>query len=636
MSDPNGAGTLAAGDTNIIGTLNVANLSSLNGGLVVTGGVNISSTAQSGNVAMNISSTTSNSSIFSVKELNTNFGGLALTGAFSSINSYWGEEFTNNRTATGCTADTTQARGTGAPTNCTANTGPISADLTNGGAGTGTCTFASVNDTVNGIERITAADGSSTDMSCAEFVGSSTANDADLFLNSNNLPVAAFKVKAPATSGSNVRHSIGIGHIGTAASGTGTVGVTQIGSAASGPTGIWVDNCTTPGTGTTCSDTTWNAHVQVAGTASTNVDCNVTIDSSNFAYIRIEVLSAGASAINAKVYIDGNVSDGVNPTLCPAFSSPPTINNVAWGWFVNVDANGSLNGSFNYDIDYVRIWQDDAAPSGDTPSEVDSNQSDIGSEEPSSIIPTTPPLSPDSADPNVAGSFFNFNANSSEDTVFNHNVFVHGTLYADKIKANQIEGLSIFTDQLASLQQRLNTEATNSASSTTITNYIETATTVLNLNDGLTVGGDAKFNGNVFFYKLVTFVEKTVFNNDVSFTAHIATGGTVPQTQLEAAAGITSSTEQNANLAQADIEGNDISGQFTLKLGDNADIGKLLTVKFNKQYAKAPRIFLSPANGSAANLKYYINSTTTEFSITTTDASLTPGAELVFNYWIVQ
>jgi hypothetical protein len=283
-----------------------------------------------------------------------------------------------------------------------------------------------------------------------------------------------------------------------------------------------------------------------------------------------------------------------------------------------------------FDIDYMRIWQDDnsSADSTDTSSSTDQTAADM----------SEAPLTEDGA-ASVADQIgiIDFTTATSEDTVINGNLFVHGTIYADKIKANEIEGLSIFTDQLASLQQKLNeaSSTTTNPDGTTNTNtIIQTATTTLNLRDGLTVGGDANFHGNVFFYKLVTFTEKTLFNNDVTFAAHVTTDGTAPTYNLEAGAGNGTDTAGN-QLAKANVDGNDTSGSLSVTTGNNTAAGKVVSVTFNKPFAKAPRVILSATNDQAANAKYYVQATTTGFTIYLIDAPAS-GANLQFNYFVIQ
>ncbi|MDP2671066.1 MAG: site-specific integrase [bacterium] len=313
-------------------------------------------TATDNTAVLNLQDTSSNT-LFQFKDLNTNFGGLAIGGAFASVNSYYAEEFNRLRTAgAGCIAETVNARGgDGNTNNCTASTGPISVAVTLGA--TAACAFRSVADSNGGYEEINAADGTG-NAACLEYIGTNTANDAQLMFNSNNLPVALFKVRPTraASGDTNSRYFIGLGNLGTAGSGVSTDAQDIMDT--SDDSGIYFSNCTDPTTASTCNDTTWNVSLQNGATISTK-DCGVTISTTNFAVMRIEVVSAGASAASVNAYVDGDVSDGVSWTACPAFGSV-TVDGLAWGWFANTHANASLNSNFNFHIDYVRVWQDDA------------------------------------------------------------------------------------------------------------------------------------------------------------------------------------------------------------------------------------------------------------------------------------
>jgi hypothetical protein len=431
----------------------------------------------------------------------------------------------------------------------------------------------------------------------------------------------------PSATAQNQRTFMGISSLATA-----------VANPATGTKGIYFSNCTAPTT-PTCG-ATWSgivsdgATVPNSATSTNAVACPSTdkqgssAQTTNFMYGRIEFRKAPATTVvEIEFFIDYDVSNGIQETSCgtvTSIGSSGGLNSIAMSMF-QMSVSGAISLTTNLDVDYFRVWQDDAPtdPSATDTTNTTSDNSTIATI-------TAPPISPDSPDPNIAGSFFNFMGNTADDTVFNHNVFIHGTLYADKIKANQIEGLEVFTDTLASLQQKLaqsSSTSTNPTSTTTNNTILQTATTTLNLNDGLTVGGDANFHGNVFFYKLVTFMEKTVFNNDVSFAAHVTTDGQVPGYNLEAAAG--------DNAASASIDGNDNAGQLSVNIGDNAASGELLSVNFAKPYAKAPRILLTASNGAAAQLKYYVTSTPNGFKVIVTDVPAS-GTTLILNYWVVQ
>jgi len=115
-----------------------------------------------------------------------------------------------------------------------------------------------------------------------------------------------------------------------------------------------------------------------------------------------------------------------------------------------------------------------------------------------------------------------------------------GTLTADKIKANQIEGLELFVNNISAIptsQAAVSAEPENNSVATPSTEQtpeadsidklrVATATVTLKLNvdgslnvdGGLTVDGPSEFNGESIFNKLATFIDKVIFRKDVEFT----------------------------------------------------------------------------------------------------------------------
>jgi hypothetical protein len=285
------------------------------------------------------------------------------------------------------------------------------------------------------------------------------------------------------------------------------------------------------------------------------------------------------------------------------------------------------------------VWQDDAPAPRDIPEDPSATSPDQSEDE--STNHNTPPLTSDSGDPLDNNSIIDFTAITANDEVFNHDVYVRGTLFADKIRANQIEGLEVYADKLASLQQVLDSHQQAQDEQTSGAGPAAASSSALgmefmniNLSGGLVVGGDAEFHGNAFFYRLVTFVEKTVFNNDITLAGHVGTSGQVLQSVLEPAAGIIVAPEDNpeALLASATVDGNDVSGQFSLNLGDGASEGAVLTLKFTKPYDVAPHILLTPANDKAGQVQYYVQSTPDGFKLFLLNTPPS-GTSLQFNYW---
>jgi hypothetical protein len=220
-----------------------------------------------------------------------------------------------------------------------------------------------------------------------------------------------------------------------------------------------------------------------------------------FTTFRIELDDAAA---NAKFYI--------NNALVATHSTVPDSTDRLGYYIVNgtTDTTGR-----NVQTDFFRVWSDDP-PLAVVPPE--------GTEE-DEVGDSTPPP-PEEL--NLLNDFVVASEGNYLET--DQDLVIRGTLVVDKIIANQIEGLEIFAGQLASLQQQLalppQQPATGNRDEDDGTTEVlgagdDSGLTMiayrLDLSQGLTVGGDAEFRGNSFFYGLVTFVEKTIFRNDIRF-----------------------------------------------------------------------------------------------------------------------
>jgi len=537
--------------------------------------------ASAGQTLLRINNSSGNS-ILDVKDLSTNFGSAATAGAFISNMSYLGQEW-NKDTHSAATASNIN------------NVGDDGAWAFHGNAAA-TSTYQTPRGVVNGVARI--ANGATSGVGGLISLGGTAGTLNGVALKAN-LPLVQMKIK-PGINNATNDIIAGLGDQATAPTANDTLPAN----------GIFFWNNNAAGA--------WQGVVRSGGANVGTTTCSGTISTTQFATLRIQVEASNS----VRFLVDNDASDGINFIDCGTVgvNTNPTVALTPEIYVVHTETTGRT-----FDVDYIRMWQDDSpsdtSATDTTPNTDQTNQDGL----------STAPLTEDGATTTAQQvGIIDFTTATGEDTVIDHNLYVNGTIYADKIKANEIEGLSIFTDQLASLQQKLNeasSTSTNPDGTTTTNTIIQTATTTLNLSDGLTVGGDANFHGNVFFYKLVTFTEKTLFNNDVTFAAHITTDGTAPTYNLEAAAGI--------NTAVASIDGNDNSGSLSVTAGDNPASGKVISVTFAKPYAKAPRVILSATNGQAAGVKYYVQSTATGFAIYVIDP-LSSGANLQFNYFVIQ
>ncbi len=233
-----------------------------------------------------------------------------------------------------------------------------------------------------------------------------------------------------------------------------------------------------------------------------------------------------------------------------------------------------------------------------------------------------------------------------------------GTLVVDKLKANQIEGLNVFTDSISSLSEKYDALLSRPdygidepndqiASAINLTNFAVRSMSVgqdmnvngrLYANGGLIVSGDTEFHGSALFQNLVTFIEKTVFNNDVLFAGHITTSGEAPVVEVGVAAGDDQTDvayKSDLNSPRIMVDGNDTAGQIELSTESGSTIGELLSLQFNRAFDKTPTVIITAANDQATSVSFYVEATRSGFKLYVTDAP-SEGATLKFNYWVVQ
>lgn len=157
-----------------------------------------------------------------------------------------------------------------------------------------------------------------------------------------------------------------------------------------------------------------------------------------------------------------------------------------------------------------------------------------------------------------------------------------GTVTADKIKANQIEGLEVFTNQISAITQAQQSGSTNSPATpangtsspgVNLKNFTAetgaftadlTANGVLFANGGLKVAGPADFLSDTVFQKVATFIGRTVFRQEASF-------------------------EAPTSFADKITVSNNTAGKVKVLAGKNK-----VEVRFSKPYATPPVINVTP------------------------------------------
>jgi N-acetylneuraminic acid mutarotase len=333
-----------AGNTHIAGTLRIGDNSTSTSRFVVNagtgesshlldlqiGGVSTLSVNSAGDIRIADGSTknivdSAGNNLVQITDIATNFGASLEAGAVISRNSYFGEEFMRARAAVA--ADTLISWGDSQSFGVDVNTA---------------CIFSTFPDSINGFGRITV---NSAGSACLGYQSdAATANNPNLMYQAANLPLLIMKVRPTSGVGANDRVYVGFGNAGTAS----TVDPTA---------GIYFSN----NSGTTWTGVTRNASV------STNVTCTgATVSTTQFALLKIEV----RATTDVRFYVDPDVSNGVQWTTCGTSSTNiPTAPLTSMLQFFATVSPKQL------DIDYYRVWQDDAPASPSATPEIAPSES---------------------------------------------------------------------------------------------------------------------------------------------------------------------------------------------------------------------------------------------------------------------
>jgi cytoskeletal protein CcmA (bactofilin family) len=162
----------------------------------------------------------------------------------------------------------------------------------------------------------------------------------------------------------------------------------------------------------------------------------------------------------------------------------------------------------------------------------------------------------------------------------------------------------------------------------------------LNVNKALSIGGDASIQGQLTVKKnaaisgtgtfggAVTAPQVTTSNlqllGDLALTRHIVAGGASP--------GRSSGGSVGAG-GTASVSGSDTAGTININAGGGASAGCMANITFNKKYNNTPHILITPASSDAATATYYVNRSSTGFSLCF--ATPPTGTSYSFDYFVI-
>ncbi len=142
----------------------------------------------------------------------------------------------------------------------------------------------------------------------------------------------------------------------------------------------------------------------------------------------------------------------------------------------------------------------------------------------------------------------------------------------------------------------------------------------LTVQKNLTVSGGASFGGGIS--APVVSTQSLQINGDLQFSRHLDAGGGTPG-------------KSNGNAlgggGTASISGSDSAGTVNINIGGGPSAGCFVSISFTNAFNSTPHVVVSPVGGGAGGLAYYVDRSSTGFSICSVNAAA-PGSSFAFDY----
>lgn len=132
----------------------------------------------------------------------------------------------------------------------------------------------------------------------------------------------------------------------------------------------------------------------------------------------------------------------------------------------------------------------------------------------------------------------------------------------------------------------------------------------LTVQKSLNVSGGGTFSGQVSATQITT--TSLQLNGDLTLTHHLTLGGPIPSRSNGSALG---------GGGTASVSGSDSAGSITINTGSSPAAGCFITVNFAQRFNATPHVLVTPIGIAAGGLGYYVNRSSTNFSICSTTAA---------------
>jgi cytoskeletal protein CcmA (bactofilin family) len=186
----------------------------------------------------------------------------------------------------------------------------------------------------------------------------------------------------------------------------------------------------------------------------------------------------------------------------------------------------------------------------------------------------------------------------------------------------KVGGPITFADLTVSNTTNLNTTQVNTLQVAQGATFQGAAT----FQNGINVAGGASFTGAVTAGQ-ITVTKLTLSGNaTLEVPNHIAFTGASPGRQSVDLAALGAG-------GSASINGSDTTGTINMHTGSGTAASCYITLTFNRPYTATPHVLITPVGAAAGGMQYYVNRTTTTFSICSNTA---PAANqsFAFDYFI--
>ena len=138
----------------------------------------------------------------------------------------------------------------------------------------------------------------------------------------------------------------------------------------------------------------------------------------------------------------------------------------------------------------------------------------------------------------------------------------------------------------------------------------------------LQVGGTGRFSGALSAPQVST--NSLQLSGDLVLTRHITIGGGTPSRSNGSALG---------SGGTASVSGSDTAGSVSINTGSGPGAGCFVTVTFTSRYNSTPHVIVTPVGSAAGSIAYYINRSTSNFSICSSSAP-PANASFGFDYFV--